>query len=69
MALYYDSGSNNGLLMLTISLGGVVKCGVGAGWCLGVGEASGVSRVVSSRLVIVPEASVARDRRRRWTSS
>ncbi|EHM93307.1 hypothetical protein HMPREF0975_01957 [Actinomyces sp. oral taxon 849 str. F0330] len=38
------------------------NCGVGAAWCLGVGEASGVSRVVSSHLVIEPEASVVQDR-------
>ena len=47
----------------------VVKCGVGAAWCLGVGEASGVSRVVSSHLVIEPDASVVQDRGRRWMSS
>ena len=49
-------------------LGGVVKCGVGVVWCLGVGEVCGVSRVVSSHLVIEPEASAAQGRRRRWTS-
>ena len=38
-----------------------------AGWCLGVGEASGVSRVVSNHLVIKPEASVAQNRR--WKPS
>lgn len=50
-------------------LGRVAKCGLGVAWCLGVGEASGVSRVVSSHLVIEPEASVVQDGRRRWTPS
>ena len=54
-----QSGYNKRLRALAGTIGWL------AAWWLGVGEASGVSRVVSSHHVIKPEASGAQDRRTR----